>query len=302
MHPAWTEISVLAPLEWHELVADALALGPCTSVAFGSPSRATPPPRAGWDWVRTFVLESEDNAQFRQHLSAQIARLGQRSGVAELAGLELSFRRLPPEDYANSWRKGWKALRVGRFAITPYDWKGSLRPSDIRLLLEPGGAFGTGRHATTRACLATVAKRAREGARVLDAGTGNGILCVAAALSGARQALGFDIDPAARPYALELAERNGVAERCEFRVGGFDCLGAGERDFDGVVANIFADLIAAHAADMAERLARGGWFAFSGCISHKRQSTLEAIRAAGLEVEELATRGRWDTFRGRRPR
>ncbi len=299
MPPAWIEIGVLAPLEWHELVADALALGPCTSVAFGRPSLGSEAPPPGWDWVRTFVIEAQDSDALRAKVAEQLGQLAQATGAPELAGLTPRFRRLPPEDYANSWRKSWKALRVGGFAITPYDWRGTLRPGDVPLLLEPGGAFGTGRHATTRACLRAVRERVKPGQRVLDAGTGNGVLCVAAALLGAEHALGFDIDPSALPYAHELAERNGVSARCEFRVGGFECLAESERGFDGVLANIFADLIAAHAAEMARRLAPRGWFAFSGCVNSKRPATLAAIDAAGLEVERLATRGRWDTYVGR---
>jgi ribosomal protein L11 methyltransferase len=302
MLPAWIEISVLAPVEWHELIADAFALGPCTSVAFGRASLATPEPPAGWDWVRTFVIESDDGPELRARVAGRIADLAASTGADELSGLELRFRRLPPEDYANSWRKSWKAVRIGAFAITPYDWKGALRAHDQQLFLEPGGAFGTGRHATTRACLRAVSEELRPGQRVLDAGTGSGVLCVAAALRGAAQAIGFDIDPNAIPYALDLAQRNRVAQRCEFRVGGFECLGEGEREFDGVLANIFADLIAAHAADMAGRLRRGGWFAFSGCVMHKRETTLAAIAAAGLRVEAVHTRGRWDTYRGVRPK
>jgi ribosomal protein L11 methyltransferase len=299
MPPAWIEISVLAPLEWHELIADALALGPCTSVAFGRPSLGSEAPPPGLDWVRTFVIEDQDSEVLRARVTAELGQLAHATGAPELAGLAPRFRRLPPEDYANSWRKSWKAVRVGGFAITPYDWRGALRPGDVPLLLEPGGAFGTGRHATTRACLRAVRERLKPGQRVLDAGTGSGILCVAAALLGAEHALGFDIDPSALPYAQELAERNGVSARCEFRVGGFECLSAGERNFDGVLANIFADLIAAHARDMATRLAPRGWFAFSGCVDAKREATLAAIDAAGLELEKLVTRGRWDTYVGR---
>ncbi len=302
MHPAWTEISVLAPLEWHELVAETLALGPCTSVAFGRASLASEPAPPGWDWVRTFVIEGQDGPELRERVAGELRSLAERSGAPELAGLAPRFRRLPPEDYANSWRKSWKALRVAHFAITPYDWRGRLRPSDRQLLLEPGGAFGTGRHATTRACLAAVAREVRPGQRILDAGTGSGILCVAAALCGAEHALGFDIDPAALPYALELAERNGVSARCEFRVGGFECLREHERGFDGVLANIFADLIAQYAGELAARMAPGAWFAFSGCVDAKRPLVLDALAGAGLELASLRTRGRWDTFCGRRPR
>lgn len=302
MPPAWIEIGVLAPVEWLELVADALALGPCTSVVFGRPSLGSDEPPEGFDWVRTFVLESDDGVPFRERLALRLGTLAETVGAPELAGLAPRFRRLPPEDYANSWRKTWKALRVGPFAITPYDWRGTLRADDVRLELEPGGAFGTGRHATTRACLRAVAERVCPGQRVLDAGTGNGVLCVAAALRGAHRVLGFDIDPSAIPYADELAQRNRVAERCEFRAGAFECLRDDDRGFDGVTANIFADLIQAHAAQMAERLAPRGWFAFSGCVAAKREPTLAAIEAAGLVVERLATRGRWDTFLGRRAR
>jgi len=301
MQPSWTQIAVLAPLEWHELVADALALGPCTSVAFGRPSLGSEAPPEGWDWVRTFVLASEDSPQLRANIEAKLAQLARDVGADELVGLAPTYKALPPEDYANSWRKSWKAFRVADFAITPYEWRGALRANDQRLDLEPGGAFGTGRHATTRNCLRAIRDELRPGERVLDAGTGNGVLCVASALLGADRALGFDIDPSAIPYAVELAERNGVADRCEFRVGGFECLRPDDAGFDGVLANIFADLIAAHVPDMARRLRPGGWFAFSGCVVSKRPATLAAIEASGLLVERIVTRGRWDTFRGRRP-
>jgi ribosomal protein L11 methyltransferase len=282
-------------------VAEALAVGPCTSVAFGRPSLGTDEPPEGWDYVRTYVLEGEDTPELRAELARALATLAHAVGVAELAGISPRFRRLPPEDYANSWRKSWKPMRVAGFAIVPRDWHGALRPDDRRLWLEPGGAFGTGRHPTTRGCLRVLRRRIVPAARVLDAGCGSGILAVAAAVLGAR-AFGFDLDPSAIPYARELAQWNGVEGSCEFAAGGFEVLGERERGFDGVLANIYADLIAAHASDLAERIKPGGWFAFSGCVREKRAATLAAIAAAGLDLEELATRGRWDTYSGRRHR
>lgn len=302
MAPAWIEVAVLAPLEWHELVAEALALSPCSSVAFGRPSLGTPEPPAGFDWVRAYVLEEHDSPALRAELAAALTRLSEAVGVPELAGLAPRFRRLPPEDYANSWRKSWKPMRIAGFAVVPRDWRGTPREGDVRLLLEPGGAFGTGRHPTTRGCLRAIRALVRPGQRVLDAGCGSGILAVAAALRGAELALGFDIDPTALPYANELASWNGVEARCEFRAGGFDCLADSERGFDGVLANIYADLIQAHAGELAARLAPGGWFAFSGCVREKREPTRAAIAGAGLELQTLATRGRWDTFAGHKPR
>jgi ribosomal protein L11 methyltransferase len=303
MPPAWNEILVLAPLEWHELVAEALAVGPCTSVAFGRPSLGTDEPPEGFDYVRTYVLEDDDTPELRGRIEAALRELGRAVGDERLRSVAPRFRRLPPEDYANSWRKSWKPFRVAGFAVVPRDWRGAFRGDDVRLWLEPGGAFGTGRHPTTRGCLRAIAERIRGGERVLDAGCGNGVLAVASVLRGARSAVGFDIDPSAVPYARELAEWNGVAKACEFRAGGFEVLGTGDEDrnFDAVLANIYADLIQAHAADLAARLRPGGWFAFSGCVRDKREATLAAIERAGLEIEEIGSRGRWDTFQGRRP-
>jgi ribosomal protein L11 methyltransferase len=300
MAPAWTEILVVAPVGWQELVAEALAVGPCTTVAFGVPSLGTPEPPAGYEYLRTYVVEEQDSPALRARLTDTLARLADATGALELAGLAPRFRRLPPEDYANSWRKSWKPMRVAGFALVPRDFGRELRPNDLRLSMEPGGAFGTGRHPTTRACLRAIHQRVARGERVLDAGCGNGVLSVASVLRGAERAVAFDLDPAAIPYARELAEWNAVERSCEFRVGGFECLTPADVEFDGVLANIYADLIQRHAADLAARLRRGGWFAFSGCVADKRAATLAAIEGAGLEVEQLDARGRWDTFVGRR--
>jgi ribosomal protein L11 methyltransferase len=298
MAVAWTEVLVAAPVEWLELVAEALAIGPCTSVAFGPPSLGSDPAPSGCDFVRTYIAEADDTQQLRERIELDLARLSRASGVAELASLRVRFRRLPPEDFATSWRKSWKPLRVGSLAIVPLDWGGTLRAGDRRLLLEPGGAFGTGRHPTTRGCLRAIQAHVRPGERVLDAGCGSGILAVASVLCGAASALGFDNDTTVLPYANELALQNGVASACEFRAGAFEVLTERDRDFDGCLANIYADLIQAHARDLSERLRPGGWFAFSGCVSSKREATLAALAQAKLELRELSTRGRWDTFVG----
>jgi ribosomal protein L11 methyltransferase len=299
---AWTEVIVLAPLEWHELVAEALHVGPCTSVAFGRPSPDVPEPPVGHDYVRTYIAEESDTPQQRAAIGAALQQLARASGIAELARAKPTYRRVPAQEFATAWRKGWRPLRVGALRIVTPDWRGRLRAGERKLVLEPGGAFGTGRHATTRACLRAIQARIRPGERVLDAGCGNGILAVASVLCGASSALGFDFDASAIPYARELAELNGVGAACEFRAGGFELLADVEREFDGCLANIYADLIQAHATLLARALRIGAWFAFSGCARDKRDRTRAAIDAAGLAIERLATRDGWDTFVGTRAR
>jgi ribosomal protein L11 methyltransferase len=302
MSVSWLEVRVLVPVGWHELVAEALALGPCTTVAVGNPSIGQEAPPEGFDFVRTFVPDDADTPALRAELTAALARLGEATGCDELRGLAPRFKRLPPEDYATSWRKSWRPFRVGRLAVVAPWWTGDLRPTDVRLELEPGGAFGSGRHATTRTCLKVLLERVAGGERVLDAGSGSGILAVAAALLGAGRCLGFDVDPTGRRYGEELAARNGVAGRCAFRTGGFETLGPGDEDFDVVLANIYSDVIQEHAAELRARLRPGGWFAFSGCPTQHRDATRTAIGAAGLELAEERRRGRWHTFVGQRPR
>lgn len=300
----WTEVRVLVPVGWQELVADVLSeLLPDAGMVFGATSIAAPEAPEGTDWLRTYVTRDRDDAALRAALDERLARLA--SIAPELADLSASFRPVPPEDWATSWRKSWKPFRVRRLCVLP-PWRAegegaAPRPGDRVLRLAPGGAFGSGRHATTRTCLVVLQERIRGGERVLDAGSGSGILAVTATLLGARSALGFDVQREARAYAEELAEANGVADRCTFRTGGFETLHEDERGLDVVLANIYSDVIQEHARELTARLAPGGWFAFSGCPVHHVQATRAAIQAAGLVLEEDRARGRWHTFVGHRP-
>lgn len=295
----WVEVRVLVPQGWQELVAESLALGPCTSVAFGRSSLASDPLPEGFECVRTFVNIREDTPELRARIAAVLRRLGQETGAEELTGLEPVFKELPREDYARSWMKVWKPFRVGRLAVVS-PWKpGFPRIDDVRLEIEPGAAFGSGRHATTRMCLRVLQERLKPGERILDAGSGSGILAVAATLFGAREAIGFDIDPNAEPYATKLAHVNEVSARARFLTAGFECvppLG----QFDGLFANIYSDVVQEQVETLREALLPGGWFIFSGCPAHHAEATMQVIREAGLKLEAQRPRGRWHTFVGSR--
>lgn len=300
---AWTEIRVDVPRGWHEVVAETLVFGPCTSVTLGTTSLSARQPDAGFEAVRSFVMEADDTPELRAEVARRVRSLEARVADPELTGLEVRFKVLPPEDYATSWRRDWRPFRVGRLALLPPWFEGDPpRPSDIRLTIEPVGSFGSGRHVTTRTCLRALSRRVRGGERLLDAGAGSGILSVGAALLGARETHGFDLDPASKPTADLLASDNGVADRCTFREGDFRRLEELDGTFDVVCANIYADVLMTHAHDLAERLSPDGWFCFSGCRFDHVDATRRAIEEAGLEVEEEHLLGRWMTFVGRRAR
>ena len=185
---AWTEVRVTVPDGWGELVADLFGTAPFGGVAFGPASLATPPAPAGHDYLRAYVPSELDDEALRVRVRGDLDRLAEATGAAELADLELRFHPLPEEDWANSWKTTWRAFRCGDLAVVPRHFDGALRPTDRRLVLDPGGVFGTGRHATTRTCLKVLQERLAGGERVLDAGCGTGILAAGALLSGAASA------------------------------------------------------------------------------------------------------------------
>ena len=299
----WTEIKVAVPFGWQELVADALGHELCTTVQIGDHSISHAPPPEGCVHLRSYVPTEQDGDGLRAALGQQLQRLAEITEAEELQDLPLQFKALPPEDYAESWRKSWKPFRLrraGRAFVVQPSWQPSpVAEGELSLQLEPGGAFGSGRHATTRTCLGVALERIRGGERVLDAGCGSGILAVGSVLLGAQSAFGFDVDPIAVDSSRALASDNGVTASTRFAAGGFEALPA--EPFDVVYANIYSDIIQAHASDLRQALRPGGWFAFSGCPRHHLEATRAAIVACGLVLEEERMRGRWMTFVGRNP-
>jgi len=295
---SWTEVRVVVPVGWQELVAETICRGRCMSAALGRSSLEAASIPEGCEQVRAFLPDHEDSPVARAAIEDALAGLAASTGVPELEQLDVSWHELPAEDYANSWKKSWKPFRVGRLCLLPTwkDWH--LAAGERRLTIEPGAAFGSGRHATTRTCLRILSQRILGGERVLDAGSGSGVLSVAAAVLGAESCLGFDIDSNSAIIANALAQQNEVAGRCEFRGGDFGVLRDTDTGYDVVLANIYSDVIQAHNHDLATRLRPGGWFAFSGCPDRHVRETRAAIEAAGLVIDEERPRGPWYTLLG----
>lgn len=298
--PAWTEVRVIAPIGWHELVAETLQGDTCTTVAFGRPSLGVAAAPDGFEYVRAFLPRRDDSPANRARIVDALHRLADATGEGALRDLAIEFKPLPPEDYATSWKKVWKPFRVGNLCVLSPWTRSATRPGDVTMVLEPGASFGSGRHATTRMMLRAIQDHLIPGERVVDCGTGSGILAVAAAQFGAREVVAFDIDPNAEPNARDLAERNGYGSTCRFSTGGFELLPVRDRPFDALLANIYSDVLQLHAADFRACLRPGGWFALSGCPAQHAEATERALTAAGLRITERPTRGRWHTFVGRR--
>lgn len=198
------------------------------------------------------------------------------------------------EDWANSWKKYYKPIKTGRrLVIVPVWEKYDKQEGETIVLMEPGMAFGTGTHETTRLCAGFVEDYVTDGCKVLDVGCGSGILAIAAAKLGAGECFACDIDPVAIKVARENTELNNTPNvTCEVSdllksapviAGGYDI----------VVSNIVADVIIRLSPDVGRYIAENGVFIVSGIIEERAGEVLEALDKAGYKVEAEKYENGW---------
>ena len=195
-------------------------------------------------------------------------------------------------DWSDNWKQYFKPLEIGnRLAVCP-SWE-SYENRDGRhvLTIDPGAAFGTGAHDTTRLCLTVLDRLCRPGQTLLDVGCGSGILAISALLLGCDSAVGVDIDPLAVKVAKENASLNGLSDRTEFVCG--DLVEAVTGQYDLVCANIVADVIIQLCDSVLPFLKDEGLFLCSGIIDSRESDVLEKLEQVGLRVRDRAESGGW---------
>jgi ribosomal protein L11 methyltransferase len=219
----------------------------------------------------------------------------------------LETRLVNEADWAEAWKRHFPVLRVGHRIVIRPTWRRHRRQvGDVVLALDPGMAFGTGLHPTTRLCLealedlagrswgapADAARSAGAGVapRILDVGCGSGILAIAALRLGAAAALGVDTDPIAVESTEANARRNGVRRRIRTRLGS---LPSASPPHDVVVANLIATLLVRLAADLAAELRPGGTLIASGIFIDREPEVRIAFEAAGLRIRRRLVEGDW---------
>ena len=194
------------------------------------------------------------------------------------------------EYWQNAWKKYYHAMDIGsRLAIVP-GWE-QYETDRTVITMDPGMAFGTGTHETTSLCLETLDSLVKGGERVLDIGTGSGILAIAALKLGAAVAEGVDIDPMCVRTAGENARRNGVQDRFTVLVGDLSDKASGQ--YNIITANIVAAAILSLAPHVPALMAPGARFIASGIIDTRKDEVLTGLRAAGLEPVEVKEKRGW---------
>lgn len=207
-----------------------------------------------------------------------------------------AWRDVAQADWAEAWKAAFRPVRLGRRILVRPSWiEAETQPDDIVLTLDPGLAFGTGLHPTTQLCAEAIEARLRPGMRVLDVGTGSGILSILAARLGAAAVLGVDTDEEAVRVARENVARNSAGDRVAIMPGSWE-QGAG--DYDLVIANILAGVIRRL---LQEGLAKTGrLFIFSGILDTQAEEVRAAMREAGLRVVDQTQRADWICLVGER--
>ena len=327
---AWLELAVTCDPEAVEAISEILA-----RVAPGGVS--VEPGFTLVDEGLGAVVDPAAPATVRAYLPARDADAARRAateadralghlgafGLREIG--ELRTQVVHESDWATAWKRHVGVLRIGRGIVIRPTWRRHRRrPGDVVIAMDPGMAFGTGLHPTTRLCLAGIERWADEGllggpaaapgtgrtggragprsvptgpARLLDVGCGSGVLAITAGLLGAGALVGVDTDPIAIEATLANARRNRVARRLRAWRGS---LPSGAGPFDLVVANLIASLLVALAADLAAELRPGGRLLASGIFVDREAAVREALEGSGLRVLRRDAEGDWVALEARR--
>ena len=218
--------------------------------------------------------------------------------VAQLAAISpLAQREIEEKDWETAWREHFHPLRVGsRIVIVP-TWRSyRSRAGDAIVNLDPGMAFGTGHHPTTKLCLEAIERSVGRKSVALDVGCGSGILSIAAAKLGCARVTAIDVDAHAVKVAKENVQQNGVSDVVSVLEGTLPSRDVPNAAFDTVVANISANVVIEVAEHLVAALKPGGTLIASGILGPKADAVIEAFRVHMADVTFAATEDDWTTL------
>ncbi len=233
-----------------------------------------------------------DAEEIARDIEAAFARAGIRSSLMSIA-----ITAVADQDWMQKWKEGFAPIAIGERLIVAPSWQLPEASERIVIQIDPGMAFGTGTHETTRMCLELLEAHWR-GGRLLDVGTGTGILAIAAArLAPAAEIVAIDIDPLAVEVARENIEINQAAHLIEIREGRPGDYSGGA--YNVVVANLTAEVIIALMADLAGCMAGAGTMILSGILTTLATDVERALEEAGLRLIERREAGEWTALAAR---
>lgn len=306
MDGTWIEVRVITKSEALEPISGIFYSLDCKGVAIEDPEdilgREQGP--LTWDFADINVLEhkgkfavvkayfaEEDNIEeILGYVNEKLVEL-KEMGI-DLGEAKVEHEKMYEEDWANTWKQYYKPSKVGEKIVVKPIWEEyEQKEGELVVNLDPGMAFGTGTHETTRMCIQALEKYVKEESTVFDVGCGSGILAIAAAKLGAKLAVGVDLDPIAVESSIENVGYNNL-NNIEILHGNLVEVIDGKADI--VVANILAEIICILTDDVKRVMKDGGVFITSGIIHDRVDMVCEKLEATGFEVIEKNRDGEWN--------
>ncbi|HZT08443.1 MAG TPA: 50S ribosomal protein L11 methyltransferase [Chloroflexota bacterium] len=302
---SWLEIAVAADDEAVEAVAEVLRQhghGIAIEEPFVQPRIDESPERdfSRRPTVKTYIPDDAAAPALQRTIEEALWHLGQIRQVEPLP-----VRRLAEEDWAHAWKAYFPVLRIGKRTVVVPAWRRHRRaPGEITVRLDPGLAFGTGMHPTTRLCLILAEDTVGTKTRVLDVGCGSGILSIAAARLGAPSVTAIDVDPVAVGASRATVRLNRLSRRIRVLEGApSDLLSrrGAAGSFDVVLANITARVNSSLASAYAALLSPGGSLIASGILAEAQSMVSGAFADVGFSVHDVRKDGDWVAILARAP-
>ena len=311
----WIELTVHTTTQGAEVVSEALMLSGATGTMVEDRADIPDPdkPNGYWEIIDPKLIDSlpedvqvhawfEPDATFQERLQALRSQLDMNRRLApevDLGTLAIDTVNVKDEDWSEVWKQFYKPFRAGRSLVVKPTWEPyDAKPGDRVIEIDPGMAFGSGTHETTGMCLELLEEAVHGGERVIDVGTGSGILAIGAALLGAKDVLAIDIDPTAVKVARENVAHNHLEQTVTTLEG--NLLEKVDAQCEVCVANIIADVICMFAAPLNEHIVPGGLFICSGIIKEREQDVTDALLAAHYTILEIRRKGEWVAMISRR--
>jgi len=239
--------------------------------------------------VKGYFKDSENFMNTLNYIKESVDKLGE-FGFDKGEGI-VTYHKVNEDDWANNWKQYYKPTKVGEHIVVKPTWEDyEEKPGEVVVELDPGMAFGTGTHETTRMCIKALEKKVEKDTTVFDIGTGSGILSIAAAKLGAKQVVGVDLDPVAVESAKKNLEFNKV-NNIQILYG--DLMEVVEGKANIVVANILADIIMFLSEGVRAFIEDEGYFIASGILNTQRDKVTDKLKALDFKIEEVMEDGEW---------
>ena len=289
----WTELSLRVLPAAAEPVAELLQAITGAGVAIEPPIKALGPDEG-------YLLDEAAPLTLRAYLYGPVAsarrdgirRRLRRAGLTDSVVGPLAWGTIREEDWAEAWKAHYDIERVGRVVVRPAWREYEAAAGEVVVSLDPGMAFGTGQHPTTRMALTALPERLRPGDRVLDLGCGSGILALAAIGLGASTAVAVDTEEQAVKASVANVALNASGDSVSVRHGSIDTA-TDAAPYDFILANINAATVIALAPDMRAALVQGREVVAGGIIQERETEVLKALEAAGFAIERVLADGDW---------